>query len=239
VSAGALLELIPARGSDPAVRARLVRRARVLAYAGIGWHVVEFAIALGAGLAASSIALVGFGVDSLIEALAGGVVIWLFAARRASSPTAERRAQQVIAASFFVLAVYIGVEAIHALVVSDEPSRSWVGIGLAAVTAPTMPLLARAKTRLARQLGSPAAASEGAQTMLCAYLSVALLVGLGANAIAGWWWADPLAALAIAGVAVREGVQGWRGEGDSCCAPVLGVAEPVHGDRGCGADDCC
>jgi divalent metal cation (Fe/Co/Zn/Cd) transporter len=238
VSAGALLEIIPAKGADPAVRARVVRRARVLAYAGIGWHIVEFAIALGAGLAASSIALVGFGVDSLIEALAGGVVIWLFAARRASSATAERRAQQLIAASFFLLAGYIGVEAIHALVAGDEPGRSWVGIGLAAVTAPTMPLLARTKTRLAEQLGSTAAASEGAQTMLCAYLSVALLVGLGANAIAGWWWADPLAAFAIAGVAVREGVQGWRGEADSCCAPV--VAAAVTPD-GCGRDagDCC
>jgi divalent metal cation (Fe/Co/Zn/Cd) transporter len=220
VNAGSLLEIVPVERADAPARARLVRRARVLAYAGVGWHVVEFAIALGAGLAASSVALVGFGVDSLIEALAGGVVIWLLAARRASSPTAERRAQQVIAASFFVLAVYIVVEAIHALAAGDEPRRSLVGIGLAAVTAPTMPLLARAKTRLARQLGSTAAASEGAQTMLCAYLSVALLVGLGANVIAGWWWADPLAALAIAGVAVREGVQGWRGHADCCCAPL-------------------
>jgi divalent metal cation (Fe/Co/Zn/Cd) transporter len=218
VSAGALLEIVPARRLDPAARARLARQARVLAYGGIAWHVVEFAIALGAGLAASSIALVGFGVDSLIEALAGGVVLLLFAARRASSPSAERRAQQLIAASFFLLAGYIGVEALHALVVGDQPGASWVGIGLAAVTAPTMPLLARAKTRLARQLGSAAAVSEGAQTMLCAYLSIALLVGLGANAIAGWWWADPLAALAIAGVAVREGFQGLKG--DSCCAPV-------------------
>jgi divalent metal cation (Fe/Co/Zn/Cd) transporter len=217
MSAGAVLEIVPARGP-------LVRRARVLAYGGIAWHVVEFAIALGAGLAASSIALVGFGVDSLIEALAGVVVLWLFAARRASSPSAERRAQQLIAASFFLLAAYIGVEAIHALIAGDRPSASWVGIGLAAVTAPTMPLLARAKTRLARQLGSAAAASEGAQTMLCGYLSIALLVGLGANAIAGWWWADPLAALAIAGVAVREGVQGLRG--DSCCAPCCGAASP-------------
>ena len=216
MSAGAPLEIVSAGRPDATSRPRLARSARVLAYGGIAWHVVEFAIALGAGLAASSIALVGFGVDSLIEALAGGVVLWLFAARRVSSPSAERRAQQLIAASFFLLAGYIGVEALHALVVGDHPSTSWVGIGLAAVTAGTMPLLARAKTRLARQLGSAAAVSEGAQTMLCAYLSVALLVGLGANAIAGWWWADPLAALAIAGVAVREGLRG----GDSCCAPV-------------------
>lgn len=238
MSASGLLEIVPAKSSDRETRERLLRRARLLAYAGIGWHVVEFAIALGAGLAASSIALVGFGVDSLIEALAGGVVVWLFAARRAGSARAERRAQQIIAASFLLLAVYIGVEAIRALIGGDEPSASWVGIGLAAVTAPTMPLLARWKTRLAGQLGSSAAASEGAQTMLCAYLSVALLVGLGANAVAGWWWADPLAGLLIAGVAVREGVRGWRGEADSCCSPVLVSSEPASESCGCGSTDC-
>jgi divalent metal cation (Fe/Co/Zn/Cd) transporter len=222
MSASGLLEIVPVKATERAARDRLLRRARRLAYAGIAWHVVEFAVALGAGLAASSIALVGFGVDSLIEALAGGVVVWLFAARRAGSQRAERRAQQIVAASFFLLAAYIGVEAIRALIGGAEPHASWLGIGLAAVTAPTMPLLARWKTRLAEQLGSSAAASEGAQTMLCAYLSVGLLVGLGANALAGWWWADPLAGLLIAAVAVREGVQGWRGEADACCAPVPG-----------------
>jgi divalent metal cation (Fe/Co/Zn/Cd) transporter len=239
MSTSGLLEIIPATGSNRAERERLLRRARLLAYAGIGWHVVEFAIALAAGLAASSIALVGFGVDSLIEALAGAVVVWLFAAQREGSARAERRAQQVIAASFFLLAAYIGIEAIRALVGGDEPSASWVGIGLAAVTAPTMPLLARWKTRLAEQLGSSAAASEGAQTMLCAYLSIALLVGLGANALAGWWWADPLAGLVIAGVAVREGVQGWRGKADSCCSPVLVASEPASESRECGTTGCC
>jgi divalent metal cation (Fe/Co/Zn/Cd) transporter len=239
VSAAGLLEIVPAGSADRAARNRLLRRARLLAYAGIGWHVVEFAIALAAGLAASSIALVGFGVDSLIEALAGGVVVWLFAARRADSARAERRAQQIIAASFFLLAVYIGVEAVRALVGGDEPTASWVGIGLAAVTAPTMPLLARWKTRLAEQLGSSAAASEGAQTMLCAYLSVALLVGLGANALVGWWWADPLAGLVVAGVAVREGVQGWRGKADACCSPILVPNEQASEACGNGSADCC
>ncbi len=120
------------------------------------------------------------------------------------------------------------------LVSGSEPDASWVGVGLAAITAVTMPLLARAKTRIARQLSSRAAVSEGAQTMLCAYLSVALLIGLGANALLGWWWADPLTAFVIAGVAVREGLMGWRGEADGCCAPV--VLADSQSDDTCG---CC
>jgi divalent metal cation (Fe/Co/Zn/Cd) transporter len=210
--------LAPAPPRVPAdERARLTRRLRLLAWAGIGWHVVEFLIAIVAGLAASSIALVGFGVDSAIEALAGLVVVWLFAARRAGSASAERRAQQVIAASFLVLAAYIAVEAGRSLLGGSEPEASWAGIALAAFTAPTMPLLAREKARIGRRLGSAAAVSEGAQTMLCAYLSVALLVGLGANALFGWWWADPVTGLVVAAVAIREGVNGWRGEACGCC----------------------
>ncbi|MDP9255794.1 MAG: hypothetical protein M3Q31_04480, partial [Actinomycetota bacterium] len=204
-------ELLPVlrSGGPPALsvadRARLTRRTRALAWAGIGWHVLECAIAVAAGLAASSIALIGFGIDSAIESAAGLVVVWLFASRRAGSAVAERRAQRLIAGSFFALAAYVAVEALRSLAAGTEPSASWVGIGLAAVTAPTMPVLARYKRRLGRQLGSHATVSEGAQTMLCAYLSVGLLVGLGANAVLGWWWADPLCALAIAAVAVREG----------------------------------
>jgi len=205
----------PATGPAPAERARLERRTRLLAWAGIGWHIVEFAIALAAGVAAGSIALIGFGADSLIEALAGGVVLWLFTGKRRGSSTAERRAQQLIAASFFLLAGYVGVEALRTLVNGDHPAASWVGIGLAAVTAPTMPLLAYAKRRLGSQLHSAATVKEAAQTQLCAYLSIALLLGLGANALAGWWWADPLTALGIAAVAFKEGRESWRGEG--CC----------------------
>ena len=216
------LMLVIRAGAPPplpaAERARLVRLTRALAWVGIGWHVIECAVAVAAGIAASSIALIGFGIDSAIESAAGLVVVWLFASRRAGSLTAERRAQVLIAASFFALAAYVAFEAARSLVSGSEPSASWVGIGLAAVTAPTMPLLARYKTRLGRRLGSHAAISEGAQTMLCAYLSVGLLVGLGANAVLGWWWADPLCALAIAGVAVREGVLTWRGESEGCCA---------------------
>ena len=200
-------------------RLRLERRARLLAWGGIAWHVVEFAIALGAGIAASSIALIGFGADSLIEALAGFVVLWLFTGKRIGSHTAERRAQQLIAGTFFVLAAYVSIEAVRTLLGADHPRASWVGIGLAAFTAPTMPLLARAKRQIGNKLNSSAAVKEASQTQLCAYLSIALLVGLGANALAGWWWADPLTALAIAGVAVKEGRESWRGEGcaDGCC----------------------
>jgi divalent metal cation (Fe/Co/Zn/Cd) transporter len=207
------LELRPAGASRE--RSRLVRRARLLAWAGIGWHVVEFAIALGAGLAASSIALVGFGIDSLIESAAGFVVVWRFGRRRAHLESAEHRAQRLIAASFFVLAAYVGVEAVRTLLGGDHPEASWVGIGLAAVTAPTMPLLARAKRRVGERLGSSATVQEGVQNLLCAYLSVALLLGLGANAMLGWWWADPVAALVVGAVALREGLEGWRG--DACC----------------------
>jgi divalent metal cation (Fe/Co/Zn/Cd) transporter len=196
-------------------REQLQRRARLLARGGIGWHFVEFGIALGAGVAAGSIALIGFGADSLIEACAGFVVVWLFTGARLKSHTAERRAQQLIAGSFFILAAYIGIEGIRDLAGGHHASASWIGIGLAAVTAPTMPLLARAKRRLGQELNSSATVKEGAQNMLCAYLSVALLVGLVLNAVAGWWWADPAAALVIAAVALKEGRQSWRGEG--CC----------------------
>jgi divalent metal cation (Fe/Co/Zn/Cd) transporter len=199
----------------PEERTRLQRRARLLAWGGIAWHLIEFGIAVGAGIAASSIALIGFGADSLIESLAGFVVIWLFTGSRLHSPTAERRAQQLIATSFFVLAAYVTAEAISTLVGGTHPETSWVGIGLAAFTAPTMPLLALAKRRVGSKLNSSATVKEGAQNMVCAYLSVALLVGLLANALAGWWWADPAAALVIAAVALREGRESWRGQG--CC----------------------
>lgn len=198
-------------------RAALVRRARMLAWAGLAWHVVEAAVAVAAGVAAGSIALVGFGADSLIEAAAGLVVLWRFAGTRAGSDVAERRAQRLIAASFAVLAVYVTAEAIRTLAGGHHPDPSWVGIGLSIVTLATMPPLARAKARVGAQLGSHATESESRQTMLCAYLSAGLLAGLAANALLGWWWADPLTALAIAALAAREARDAWRGE-DSCCA---------------------
>jgi divalent metal cation (Fe/Co/Zn/Cd) transporter len=199
----------------PIERQALVRRARLLAWLGNGWHFIEFAIAVAAGLAASSIALIGFGFDSLIEALAGFVILWRFAASRDHSEHAERRAQQLLAAGYFVLAAYVAVESLRTLLGTDQPEVSWVGIGLAAFTAPTMPLLARAKRQVGAKLNSSATVSEATQNLICAYLSVALLVGLGLNALFGWWWADPVAALVIAGVAIKEGRESWRGE--ACC----------------------
>jgi divalent metal cation (Fe/Co/Zn/Cd) transporter len=149
---------------------------------------------------------------------------------------AERRAQRLIAISFYVLAAYIAVEALRALAGGDEPATSWVGIALAAVTAATMPPLAIAKAHIGARLGSSATKSEGRQNMLCAYLSLGLLVGLGSNALLGWWWADPITALAIAAVAVREGRGAWRGE-DSCCAP---IGAPTAGDAAaCGCEPGC
>jgi divalent metal cation (Fe/Co/Zn/Cd) transporter len=198
-------------------RFQLERRARTLAWVGNAWHLIEFAIALAAGIAASSVALVAFGVDSLIELAAGGVIIWLFSGGRGASHDAERRAQQMIAVSFYGLALYVVIGSLHAFS-GAHPEASWVGIGLALITAPTMPILAHAKRRVGQRLGSRATQSEGRQNMLCAYLSVALLAGLAANAILGFWWADPLAGLVIAAAAVREGREAWRGEMcDDCC----------------------
>jgi len=224
-SEGGLIQLgTPTRPATPPglstdERQHWERRARLLAWGGIAWHAIEFLIALLAGLAAGSIALIGFGADSLIEAIVGFVVLWLFTGGRIGSSRAERRAQQMIAASFYVLAVYVALESVRTLVNGDHPQASWVGIALAAFTATTMPLLARAKRHAATKLSSSAAVKEASQTSLCAYLSVALLIGLGANALLGWWWADPLAALGIAGVALKEGRESWRGEGctDGCC----------------------
>jgi divalent metal cation (Fe/Co/Zn/Cd) transporter len=200
-------------------RSKLERQARFLASSGIAWHFVEFAIALAAGLVAGSIALVGFGADSLVEAIAGLVVLWLFTGDRPRLARAERRAQQAIAISFFVLAAYVGIEAARTLAAAAHPGVSWLGIGLAAITAPTMPILARAKRRIGTRLSSSATVKEAAQNQLCAYLSIGLLIGLAANALFGYWWADPLCALAIAGIALKEGLKSWRGEGcaDGCC----------------------
>jgi divalent metal cation (Fe/Co/Zn/Cd) transporter len=199
-------------------RARLVARARLLARIGLGWHFVEAAIAIGAGVAAASIALVGFGADSLIEAAAGIVVLWLMRGERSASAVAERRAQQLIAASFVLLAAYIGVESVRDLAGGHHPEVSWVGIGLSVVTLATMPPLAAAKRKVGLELGSAATTSESRQTMLCAYLSAALLAGLGANAAFGWWWADPVTALVIAAVAVREAREAWQGRACDCCS---------------------
>jgi divalent metal cation (Fe/Co/Zn/Cd) transporter len=204
-------------------RRELVRRARLLARLGLAWHAVEATVAIAAGVVAGSVALVGFGADSLVEAVAGVVLLWRFGSARASSEAAERRAQKLIGASFFLIAAYITAEAVRSLAGGEHPEVSAVGIALAAVTLVTMPPLAIAKGRVADRLASSATRSEGRQNMLCAYLSAGLLVGLGANALFGWWWADPVTALVIAAVAVNEGREAWRGEDSCCVAPYSGV----------------
>ncbi len=195
----------------------LMRRAGTLARLGIGWHVLEAAVAIAAGAAAGSIALAGFGADSLVESAAGLVVVWRFAASRRHSAEAELRAQRLIGASFAAIGFYVAVEALHTLLAGSHPGSSWVGIGLALVTLVAMPALARAKAKVGHELGSPATVSEGRQNLLCAWLSLGLLVGLGTNALLGWWWADPLTALVIAAVALREARDAWRGETCDCC----------------------
>jgi divalent metal cation (Fe/Co/Zn/Cd) transporter len=205
-------------GSTGAEREHLVARGRQLAHVGLVWHGAEAAIFILVGVLAGSVALVGFGADSLVEAFAGVVVLCRLADSRSASAATERRAQQLIAWSFWLIAAYITVDAGRALIGGHEPDASWLGIALSVVTLVAMPVLARAKAHVGHQLGSSATVSESRQTMLCAYLSAALLVGLLANAILGWWWADPVTGLVIAAVATREGREAWRGEQCGCCA---------------------
>jgi divalent metal cation (Fe/Co/Zn/Cd) transporter len=178
---------------------------------------VEGGVALVAGIVAGSIALVGFGLDSAIEGFASVIVIWRFTGNRVFSHAAEQRAQKLVAVQFFLLAPYVAVESLRALIGGEQAAASPVGIALAIGSVILMPLLGNAKQRLAVQLGSAATAGEGRQNMLCAYLAGALLVGLVGNAVAGAWWLDPTVGLLIAGVAVKEGIDAWRGEGCACC----------------------
>jgi divalent metal cation (Fe/Co/Zn/Cd) transporter len=221
---------------DRATYERLARRARVLSWLSLAWMTVEGGVAISAGLVASSIALVGFGLDSAIEGFASLVIVWRFSRSRMFSAAAETRAQKLVAIQFFVLAPYVGIESVRALIGGERPDETWVGIALAASSVVLMPLLGIAKQRIADQIGSAATKGEGRQNMLCAYLAGALLVGLIGNALAGAWWLDPTVGLLIAAVAVKEGLEAWQGEG--CC-----VSSPLDGAGfadadGC-ADDCC
>src|SRR5207302_6180727 len=219
-STGTELTVLPmttVAASADTERLGLERKARQLTQLGLAWHALEAGVAIAAGVVAGSVALVGFGADSVIEAAAGLVVLWLITGQRLSSRHAERRSQQLIAVSFVLLAVYVTVESARDLIGAHHPATSWVGIGLAAVTLVAMPPLAAAKRRVGHALSSSATVSESRQTMLCAYLSAALLTGLLANAVAGWWWADPLVALAIGVVAGREARNAWQGQSCGCC----------------------
>jgi divalent metal cation (Fe/Co/Zn/Cd) transporter len=190
-------------------RAFLVERGRRLAWLTIGWNVVEGIIAVGAGIAAGSLALVGFGLDSFIEVFAGGVVLWQL---REVAEERERRALRLIGLSFFVLAGYVVVEGVRDLITGAEAGESTVGIVLAGVSLVVMPLLAWAKRRTGRELGNPVILADSTETALCAYLSAILLGGLVLNAAWGLWWADTLAAFGIAALAVREGREAWQGD---------------------------
>src|SRR3954453_1153595 len=211
-------------------RAHLGRRAQLLAGASVTYNVVEAVIAVTAGIVAGSVALVGFGLDSLVEVSSGLIILWQFRHRLPESR--ERQALRLMAFSFFALAAYVTFESVRALFGSGEPEPSPVGIGLAIATLIIMPFLSWAQRRTGRALGSNAVVADSTQTLLCTYLSAVLLVGLVLNATLGWGWADPIAGLVIAAVAVREGVEAWKGEG--CCTPNR-PGEVLAGD-GCG---CC
>ncbi len=208
----------------------LAGRVRLLSWLSLGWMTIEGAVAITAGIVASSIALVGFGLDSVIEGVASVIIIWRFTGNRVFSHFAEQRAQKLVAVQFFLLAPYVGFESIKVLATGEHPDVSWVGIGLSVASLIFMPMLGIAKERLADQLGSAATKGEGRQNMLCAYLAGALFVGLVGNALLGAWWLDPVVGLLIAAVAVREGLDAWRGEG--CC-----VSSPLDGTGF--AEDCC
>lgn len=204
----------------------LSRRIRWLVVVTIAYNAAEGVIALSAGAAASSTALVGFGSDSLIEVSSAAAVAWQFsAADHTAREARERRALRVIAVSFFALAAYVSLESVRALVGGGQAQHSSVGLVLAALSLLVMPLLSQAQRRAGRELGSASAVADSKQTLLCTYLSAVLLVGLGVNSLFGWTWADPVAGLVIAVIALREGLSAWRGDG--CCAPgVSAVAAP-------------
>jgi divalent metal cation (Fe/Co/Zn/Cd) transporter len=195
---------------------RLARLARVLSWLTLGWLGIEAGVAIGAAVIAGSVALLGFGLDSGIEALASIIVIWRFTGTRLASPTSERRAQQLVAVSFFLLAPYIAVEAIRAMAAGDRAETSIVGLVLTAGTAVLEPVLGAAKRRIGARLGSAATAGEGTQNLLCAYLALAVFAGLAANTLFGTWWLDGVVALGIAGWALVEGRRAWAGRSCGC-----------------------
>jgi divalent metal cation (Fe/Co/Zn/Cd) transporter len=218
---------------EPAERDRLIRRAKALSWLSIAYMSAEGTIAITAATVAGSVALLGFGLDSAIEALASVIVIWRFTGTRRLSEHAEQRARRLVAITFFLLAPYIAQDAIRTLANGEHPRTSWLGIGLSISSIVVMPLLGTAKHRIGQRLGSGATAGEGTQNMLCAYLAAGVLASLALNAAFGLWWADPAVALGIAAIALHEGRETWRGEG--CCA-----APPIPGQPSDAChNDCC
>ncbi|GAA2688232.1 cation transporter [Actinoplanes palleronii] len=222
-----LLPLAPT-GPSPQRRQALARRIRMLVAVTITYNVIEAGIAIGAGTVASSTALIGFGLDSVIEVSSAAAVAWQFAAREPERR--ERTALRIIAVSFFALAAYVTVASVRALTGGAEAEHSTVGIVLAAVSLAVMPGLSHAQRRAGRELRSRTAVADSRQTLLCTYLSAVLLAGLLVNSLFGWGWADPIAALVIAAVAVKEGRDAWRG--DACCPPSP-LAATTPGDACC------
>ncbi|MEV4545809.1 cation transporter [Micromonospora echinaurantiaca] len=231
-----LINRTPA-GPSPARRRVLARRVRLLVAATITYNVIEAVVAITAGRIASSTALIGFGLDSVIEVSSAAAVAWQFAGR--DPENRERVALRIIAVSFFALAAYVTVESVRALVGGAEAEHSSVGLVLAALSLAIMPVLSYAQRRAGRELGSRSAVADSKQTLLCTYLSAVLLVGLALNSLFGWSWADPVAALVIAAVAVKEGREAWRG--DSCCAVPLTapLADSTGDGHGAGEGDAC
>jgi divalent metal cation (Fe/Co/Zn/Cd) transporter len=218
---------LPIIRPDGMPRSRLIGRARMLSLLSIGWMTVEAVVAIVAALVAGSVALLGFGLDSLIELTSATTILWLYTGSRGGSEAAERRAQQLIAMCFAALALYLAFDAIDTLAGGTHPEVSWLGVAVTVGAIVFMPLLARAKGRIAQQLGSAATAGDAAQSWLCAITAVAVLVSILANDGFGWWWLDPVAGLGIAGLAVREGREAWAGEVCGDCAPIgFESAEP-------------
>ncbi|MGN5380795.1 cation transporter [Streptomyces lasalocidi] len=210
------------RGPDPARRSALTKRIRLLVAATITYNAIEAIVALTAGTLASSTALIGFGLDSVVEVSSAATVAWQFSAREhAVREAREKTALRIIALSFFVLAAYVTVAAVRALTGTGEAARSTPGIVLATLSLTVMPFLSAAQRRAGQELGSASAVADSKQTLLCTYLSAALLAGLVLNAALGWSWADPVAGLVIAVIAVKEGSDAWRGKG-CCTSPVSG-----------------
>ncbi len=224
----------PVAAIDPERRRQLGRRAQILAGASVTYNLVEAVVAITAGVIASSVALVGFGLDSVVEVSSGLIILWQFRHRMPESR--ERQALRLMALSFFALAAYVGFESVRALLGGHDPDSSAVGIGLAAASLVIMPALSWAQRRTGKELGSNAVVADSTQTLLCTYLSAVLLVGLVLNATLGWSWADPVAGLVIVAVAIREGVEAWRGEG--CCAPA-GHDHSTLEEHSEGPDDRC